>query len=126
MRELGDDSRELHEDIAIKIKELEPAFVVLVGEEMRKYVYPELLPVMGEARVYQFANARIAGQKMREFLYELEGPKALFVKGSQNTIYLEEGIKEFLFDLQDVDNLCRQSPRWIKKKNEYFTLVAPR
>lgn len=62
---------------------------------------------------------------MREILYETEGQKVLFVKGSQNTIFLEEAIKEFLFDMRDTDNLCRQSPRWLKKKAEFFDLIAP-
>jgi UDP-N-acetylmuramoyl-tripeptide--D-alanyl-D-alanine ligase len=125
MRELGSESRELHEDIASQIIALDPAFVVLVGEEMKKYTLPLLLESLGEARVFHSLNAKIAGQKVRELLYDTEWSKALFVKGSQTTIYLEEGIREFLFDLQDVDNLCRQSPRWIKKKNEFFTMIAP-
>ncbi len=125
MRELGSESKELHENVAERVIALVPAFVILVGEEMRKYALPILLESLGEGRVYSFANSKIAGQKIREILYEIETPKVIFVKGSQNTIYLEEGIKEFLFDKRDEDNLCRQSPRWIKKKNEYFTLVAP-
>lgn len=125
MRELGRDSAELHEDIARQIIELSPAFVVLVGEEMRKYALDPIKEGLGEARVAHFANSKIAGQRVRELLYEIEGQKVIFVKGSQNTIYLEEGIKEFLFDMRDADNLCRQSPRWLKKKGEYFTLIAP-
>jgi UDP-N-acetylmuramoyl-tripeptide--D-alanyl-D-alanine ligase len=124
MRELGSESKELHESVADRLIELQPQFVVLVGEEMRKYALPMLEESLGE-RVLHFANSKIAGQRIREILYEIEAPKVIFVKGSQNTIYLEEGIKEFLFDKRDEDNLCRQSPRWIKKKNEYFTLVAP-
>ena len=126
MRELGSQSAEMHEDIASQIVTLDPAFVVLVGDEMGKYVYPLLLEKLGESRVSHSLNSKVAGQKVRELLYDTEGPKALFVKGSQTTIYLEEGIKEFLFDLQDTDNLCRQSPRWLGKKNIFFTMVAPK
>ncbi len=125
MRELGSSSKEMHEDLIPKIEELNPIFVVLVGEEMRKYVVGPLTEKFGETRVFHFANSRIAGQKIRELLYEIEGQKAIFVKGSQNTIFLEEGIKEFLFDMRDIENLCRQSPRWLKKKGEYFDLIAP-
>lgn len=125
MRELGKDSEELHRDIAERIVALAPRFVVLVGEEMQKYVYETVKESLGEARVFHFANSKIAGQRIRELLYEIEGQKVIFVKGSQNTIFLEEAIKEFLFDMRDSDNLCRQSPRWLKKKNEYFTLIAP-
>lgn len=125
MRELGKDSKELHEDIAQRIIELSPSFVVLVGEEMRKYVLPKLQECFPEGRLFHSLNSRVAGQKVRELIYEREGPKVIFVKGSQTTIYLEEGIKEFLFDRRDVENLCRQSPRWIKKKHEFFTVIAP-
>lgn len=124
MRELGADSREMHEDLIDRIAELGPVFIILVGEEMRKYVVAALKEKMGEDRVFHYANSRVAGQKTRELLYEIEGQKAIFVKGSQNTIFLEEGIKEFLFDMRDIDNLCRQSPRWLKKKSEYFDLIA--
>lgn len=124
MRELGADSREMHEDLIDRIVELNPVFIVLVGEEMRKYVVAALKEKLGEDRVFHSANSRVAGQKVRELLYEIEGQKAIFVKGSQNTIFLEEGIKEFLFDMRDIDNLCRQSPRWLKKKSEYFDLIA--
>lgn len=125
MRELGKDSEELHRDIAERVIALAPAFVVLVGDDMKKYVLTSLQESLGISRVFHFANSKIAGQRVRELLYEIEGPKVIFVKGSQNTIFLEEGIKEFLFDMRDSDNLCRQSPRWLKKKNEYFTLIAP-
>lgn len=60
MRELGVDSKELHEELAGKILELNPAYTVLVGEEMRKYVVTPLKEAMGEERVLHFANARIA------------------------------------------------------------------
>ena len=72
MRELGKESPELHEDIARQIIELAPSFVVLVGEEMRKYVVSPVKEALGEARVYHFANSKIAGQRIRELLYEIE------------------------------------------------------
>ncbi len=80
MRELGSQSAEMHEDIANKIVTLNPTFVVLVGDEMQKYVYPLLLEKLGESRVSHSLNSKVAGQKVRELLYETEGPKALFVK----------------------------------------------
>lgn len=72
MRELGGESEELHRDIAERIKLLAPAFVVLVGENMQKYVLETLREYLGEARVYHYANSKIAGQRVREILYEIE------------------------------------------------------
>jgi hypothetical protein len=47
----------------------------------------------------------------------------VFVKWSQNTIFLEEWIKEFLFDLRDSSKLCRQSDEWLKIKKQFFETV---
>lgn len=48
MRELGDDSKELHTEIAEKIIASNVQSVVLVGEEMKRFVYPLLLEAWGE------------------------------------------------------------------------------
>lgn len=43
----------------------------------------------------------------------------ILVKGSQNTIYLEEIVKELLADKNDVSKLCRQSKYWYSLKNQF-------
>jgi len=43
------------------------------------------------------------------------------VKGSQNTIYLEEAIKKLLSDPSDASLLARQEEWWLKKKELYFS-----
>ena len=72
MRELGKESEELHRDIADRIVALSPKFLILVGEEMQKYVYETAKQALGESRVFHFANSKIAGQRIRELLYETE------------------------------------------------------
>ena len=72
MRELGRDSEELHRDIADRILALSPKFLILVGEEMQKYVYETTRQALGESQVFHFANSKIAGQRIRELLYETE------------------------------------------------------
>lgn len=47
---------------------------------MRKYVLPTLLERLPEGRVVHYMNSKVAGQKIRELLYEREGSKVLFVK----------------------------------------------
>ena len=105
MRELGGESRALHVELAENIAETDVDCVVLVGEEMQHHVYPILLERFGEKCVFSFLNSRLAGKKIRDILANIEDERKIvvFVKGSQNTIYLEEGIKEFLFDLRDID-----------------------
>lgn len=125
MRELGDESRAMHEELADKIVECHPDAVVLVGEEMRKYVYPKLKEALGEDRVRSHLSSRVAGVRVREAILAIERPCVVFVKGSQTNVYMEEGIKEFLFDLRDAEKLCRQSSRWMKTKGHFFdTIVA--
>lgn len=41
----------------------------------------------------------------------------ILIKGSQNTIFLEELVKEILTNKSDIDKLCRQSPYWLKTKS---------
>jgi hypothetical protein len=45
----------------------------------------------------------------------------IYVKWSQNTIFLEEGIKEFLASDEDRGKLCRQSAEWMRKKEHFFS-----
>jgi UDP-N-acetylmuramoyl-tripeptide--D-alanyl-D-alanine ligase len=123
MRELGPDSEPMHREIAEKILAVSPDAVVLVGDEMRKYVYPFLVETMGD-RVSVFASSRVAGVKVREVIASSEKPAIVFVKGSQTNLYLEEGIKEFLFDLRDAEKLCRQSPRWMGIKTHFFDTIV--
>ncbi len=125
MRELWDYSKELHTEIAEQIIASRVQSVVLVGEEMKHFVYPLVLQAWGEDRVFSFLHARLAGKKVRDII--MSGPDGIktfiFTKGSQNCIYLEEGIKEFLYDLRDVDKLCRQAEYWMDIKNHFFESV---
>lgn len=123
MRELGPDSEEMHGEVAQAILATNPDAVVLVGDEMRKYVQPVLAEALPE-RVWRFSSSRVAGAKVREILVSLEKPAVVFAKGSQTNLYLEEGIKEFLFDLRDTEKLCRQSQRWMKIKAHFFDTIC--
>ena len=140
MRELGEDSKELHTEIAEKIIASSIQTVVLVGEEMKRFVYPLLLEAWGSMpeevpegtvpeltsnRVFSLLHSRLAGKKVRDIIMSApeETKTVVFTKGSQSSIYLEEGIKEFLYDLRDVEKLCRQSDHWMRIKNHFFESV---
>jgi UDP-N-acetylmuramoyl-tripeptide--D-alanyl-D-alanine ligase len=49
-----------------------------------------------------------------------EDKAVILVKGSQNTIFLEECVKVLCNMTEDAE-LVRQSPEWIKLKDEYFS-----
>lgn len=140
MRELGEDSKELHTEIAQKILASSIQTVVLVGDEMKRFVYPILLDAWGiipeetpegvtpertTDRVFSFLHSRLAGKKVRDIIMNApeETKTVIFTKGSQSGIYLEEGIKEFLYDLRDVEKLCRQNDHWMGIKNHFFESV---
>ncbi|MCX6726819.1 MAG: Mur ligase family protein [Candidatus Shapirobacteria bacterium] len=57
--------------------------------------------------------------KASEYLKENIKPNStILVKGSQNTIFLEELVKELLANKDDISKLCRQSPYWLNVKKQ--------
>lgn len=108
MRELGSASPTTHQELyqtALKSADI----LISVGPETTKYF----------------------GQKSRKFTYwwqasdylqshpELVSGSHILIKGSQNTIYLEELVKSFLKNPSDAKLLCRQSPYWLKTKEKF-------
>jgi len=72
-------------------------------------------------------TSRFFGPKAKKFMYwwqaadylknNLPQNATILIKGSQNTIFLEELVKEFLKNKYDISKLCRQSKYWIKEKH---------
>ena len=130
MRELGADAQEMHIKVADKIKESHPNAVYLVGPLMREFVYPRLIEYYRDnpqITIESFLNSINAGKKIAQLLRTRnseESNAVIYVKGSQNTIFLEEAIKEFLFDPSDEQYLPRQNARWKKKKQDFFDIVC--
>ena len=122
MRELGDHTAKVHSDLAQYIQDhVERHHDVqffLVGPLMQKYV----APLIHESYPTQTSlSSRTLGMSIRDLLtLKDERPTIIYVKGSQNTIFLEEGIKHFLKHKKDESLLCRQSSEWMKKKDEFF------
>lgn len=127
MRELGNETRELHEEIAALIVSTKTlGHIVSVGDSMRHFV----MPLLEENEYFHnkmksFLNSRMAGRYIRSLLMDQHQDAVIFVKWSQNTIFLEEGIKEFLGNIQDQEKLCRQSPHWMRTKEAFFEHAAP-
>lgn len=106
MRELGKSSQFEHHriyEIAIQSADL----IITVGPETTKYF----------------------GDKSQKFTYwwqavnylqeTIKGGETILIKGSQNTIYLEELVKTILSDPKDSSKLCRQSSWWLKTKAKF-------
>lgn len=80
------------------------------------------VPIISKSfQVYTTLSSVEAGKSIAWILEEKDAKKTIiFVKGSQNTIFLEEGIIEFLEKKDDGTKLCRQSKEWKDKKKIFF------
>jgi UDP-N-acetylmuramoyl-tripeptide--D-alanyl-D-alanine ligase len=99
MREIGKTSKEEHEKL-YKIAQKNADIIIGVGIETKK--------------IFK-TNYKYWWQIPTNF------PKksTILVKGSQNTIYLEEFVKKILKNKLDKKLLCRQSPYWQKTKQDF-------
>ena len=63
-------------------------------------------------------DSRVAGEYIRQLLAADPDRYLLFAKWSQNTIYLEEALKYFIFP-EDYLKLVRQEDLYVKKKGDF-------
>lgn len=108
MRELGKATGEEHQkiyDLAIKSADL----IISVGKESKKY--------FGD-KSNKFDNWWTAAEFLKN---QIKGGETILIKGSQNTIFLEELVKEILLNPSYSIKLCRQSPHWLKVKTKFRT-----
>lgn len=126
MRELWDETENIHSQLAQDIIDMywhQNADIefLLVWPSMRTYMLPIL-----ESRfvVHSYLSSRVAGEYLQKKLIESsEKPAMVYVKWSQNTIFLEEAIELLLKDKKDIIKLCRQSAEWKKKKDIFFSTL---
>lgn len=119
MRELGKEAEAEHQEVAQEIGKA-CDYVYLVGPLTDRYV----LPVLEKKELKElkwFGTNRQAGEYLRESL-----PKncLILVKGSQNTLFLEESIKYILSEKKDALLLCRQEKFWKEVKRSQGKLAA--
>ena len=106
MREIGDSTKMEHQkiyDLATKSADL----IISVGPETTKY--------FGD-KSQKFSNWWTALEFLKN---QIKGNETILVKGSQNTIFLEELVKSILKNQSDIFKLCRQSKYWLKTKNKF-------
>lgn len=125
MRELGEESARIHTELAHEIISIFPhdasVFCFLVWPLMQTHVAPII------SKYFQTEvslSSRILWKKISEFLSETpEDPTMIYVKWSQNTLFLEEGIKYFLANPSDEKLLCRQTAEWLMKKERFYSTL---
>ena len=121
MRELGGEAEGEHREVAEKISEtVEYLYCIgpLTLEHIIPYIDKKTNKVTKEIR--WFSTAHDAGRYLKAYMPH---KTILLVKGSQNTLYLEEAIKYLLENKEDEKKLCRQEPHWIKTKDTYFKTI---
>lgn len=115
MRELGVTSQYEHEKLGAMCDPNMVSWVVTVGPESEKYLAPRAR--QRGCSVKSFRSAIEAGAFVRSVSEE---GGVILVKGSQNTIYLEEAVKVLVDYSEDV-KLVRQTPQWVKTKSDFFS-----
>ncbi len=118
MRELGEEARHEHEEVAKTIPGVVD-YLYCVGLLTKKFVIPQVhvtcnMKHVTMKEVKWFKNSVEVGSYLKDHLPE---NALVLVKGSQNTIFLEEAIKYILKDKNDEKKLCRQSEFWISEKS---------
>lgn len=120
MRELGNEAGGEHEEVARAIISVVDE-LYCVGPHTLEFVVPIVKASMGRRnrpkRVEWYKNAVQLGLHLKE---ELPENAIILVKGSQNTIYLEEAVKFVLANSLENKYLTRQEDYWIKSKQDFF------
>lgn len=115
MNELGDTSEAEHRTIGRLCDPERLRLLVTVGDQARRFIAPEAKK-RGVATT-SFDTAIQAGEFIKS---KLQPNDIILLKGSQGGIYLEEAAKMLLANPDDAAKLVRQTPKWLKVKQEFF------
>lgn len=118
MNELGVTSSAEHEKLGNMCDPNVLSWVITIGEEAEKYLAPAARA--RGCQVRSFKSAIDAGAFAHSVLEE---GAAVLAKGSQGGIYAEEAVK-VLCVMSEEPELVRQSPKWMKIKDDYFSKFA--
>jgi len=120
MRELWDLTESDHRRVAAYVHSIADR-VFLVWDSMQQYMLDELEKIWYDMNLVEhFSDSIQLWEHVKTELIKSDKPKLIVWKGSQNTIFLEEAIKILLENQKDIENLTRQSDRWMDKKTKYF------
>jgi UDP-N-acetylmuramyl pentapeptide synthase len=132
MRELGQISTASHKEILESVIHLETKYkyylneIILIGSEWLKLDEDDIPKSQSDYRIIRF-HERLwkvflkAGDINRYLDQDKIRPNDWFwIKGSQNTIFLELVVEYLLVDKTLVDNLCRRGKEWDKVRQKFL------
>ncbi|MDD3145178.1 MAG: Mur ligase family protein [Candidatus Gracilibacteria bacterium] len=108
MRELGTKSRQEHRKLYHYLNSY--GKIISIGKETRDNFGTHL---------GSFKYARDAGLFLKDYLERSDKKYIILFKGSQNTIFTEEALKQVLADKNNIKKLVRQDDYWMKNKKNY-------
>ena len=117
IRELGEDSKLEHEEVADKAIQVSDA-IVTIGPNMKKYFFPQALAKgFKKENIYTFSNTWEALEFIKNEL--IKGGEVILVKGSQNTLFLEIIVEGLMKNPKDAEKLlARRGKHWDQKRQE--------
>lgn len=116
MRELWDLTEKEHRLLAWYVQ-WAGDHVVLLWNSMHSYLADEIKKIwFSEKDLTLCHNYHEVWKEVEKFLNNSDEKWIVLIKGSQNTIFLEEATKALLEDKKDAKYLTRQSQRRLKKK----------
>lgn len=108
MRELGELSKQSHEEIAEEIAK-SADMAIIIGPMMVKWAKPVLNKL--SCPYFAFSNFSEAKDKIINSVHDND---VILIKGSQNTLFLERITEMLLADKNDKNKLCRRGYNWDK------------
>lgn len=115
MNEFGDHSKQAHQQIADYIKLNDKDIAVTIGPDANKYLFPQLKK-QGVKNLFKFNDPWSVGEFLKK---NIRDGDVIFLKGSQNGVFLEEAVKFILNNKEDVNLLARQSDHWMNIKLKF-------
>lgn len=116
INEMGALSQSEHETVGAACDSNALAWVVTVGDMAAQYLAPAAQKKGCQVRTFKTANE--AGTFVRSVM---EPHAVILAKGSQNGVFTEEALKILLHSTSDETQLVRQSPAWLKIKQQYYS-----
>ncbi len=123
MRELGALEALRHRELWEKLSSFPVDYYIFVGAVCMEIIQPMVKESWREKTFFTL-DSRVAGEYIRSLITSDPDKFLLFAKGSQNTIYLEEALKYFIFP-EEYLKLARQDELYTHKKKHFYTSHFP-